>query len=131
LPPVFLSLSEVLEIHQDQINRYGGSPGIRDLRLLLSAIGTPSATYAGEFLHPDVVEMAAAYLFHLVRNHPFLDGNKRVGAVAALVFLDLNGWDFTAPPADLGEMVWSVARGDMGKAEVTVFLRQWVKKKQQ
>ena len=129
MPPVFLNLSEVLEIHQDQINRYGGSPGIRDLRLLLSAIGTPSATYGGEFLHGDVVEMAAAYLFHLVRNHPFLDGNKRVGAVAALVFLDLNGWDFTAPAEDLAEMVWSVARGGLGKAEVAVFLRRWAKKK--
>ena len=63
MTPVFLSLAEVLEIHQDQIDRYGGIPGIRDLRLLLSAIGTPAATYAGEFLHADVVEMAAACLF--------------------------------------------------------------------
>jgi death-on-curing protein len=123
--PVFLSLAEVLEIHQDQIDRYGGIPGIRDLRLLLSAIGTPAATYAGEFLHADVVEMAAACLFQLVRNHPFLDGNKRTGAVAALVFLDMNGWDFTAPADDLAETVWAVARGDMGKAEVAVFLRRW------
>ena len=125
MTPVFLSLAEVLEIHQDQIDRYGGIPGIRDLRLLLSAIGTPAATYAGEFLHADVVEMAAACLFHLVRNHPFLDGNKRTGAVAALVFLDMNGWDFTAPADDLAETVWAVARGDMGKAEVAVFLRRW------
>jgi death-on-curing protein len=129
LPPVFLSLVEVLEIHQDQIHRYGGIPGIRDLRLLLSAIGTPSATYAGEFLHPDVIEMAAAYLFHLVRNHPFLDGNKRVGAVAALVFLDLDGWDFTAPADDFAETVWAVARGEKGKSEVAVFLRHWTKKR--
>lgn len=127
MPPVFLTLAEVLEIHQDQIHRYGGTPGIRDLRLLLSAIGTPAATYAGEFLHADVVEMAAAYLFHLVRNHPFLDGNKRTGAVAALIFLDLSGWDFTAPADDLAETVWAVARGEMGKAEVAVFLHRWAR----
>ena len=87
----FLGLQEVLEIHRDQVTRYGGTAGIRDLDLLKSALGMPGATFNGEFLHTDVYEMAAAYLFHLVKNHPFLDGNKRVGAVAALVFLTLHG----------------------------------------
>ncbi|MEE4313596.1 MAG: type II toxin-antitoxin system death-on-curing family toxin, partial [Desulfofustis sp.] len=82
-------------------------------------------TYGGEFLHTDVYEMAAAYLFHLVKNHPFLDGNKRVGAVAALVFLLLNGHDLDAPEDDLAEMVLSVARGEIDKAEVAVFIRRW------
>ena len=121
----FLGLQEVLEIHRDQVTRYGGTAGIRDLDLLKSALGMPGATFNGEFLHTDVYEMAAAYLFHLVKNHPFVDGNKRVGAVAALVFLTLNGHDFQAPEDDLAETVLAVARGAIGKSEVTVFLRRW------
>lgn len=125
MEPKFLSLTEVLEIHQDQLVRYGGGAGIRDIELLKSALGMPAATYGGEYLHTDVYEMAAAYLFHLVKNHPFVDGNKRVGAVAALVFLSLNGYDFDAPEDDFAEMVLSVARGEIDKAEVAVFIRRW------
>ena len=72
----FLTLAEILEIHRDQISRYGGTSGIREMELLKSALGIPMATYRGKFLHTDVYEMAAAYLFHLVRDRPFLDGNK-------------------------------------------------------
>jgi death-on-curing protein len=121
----FLSLSEVLEIHSDQIARYGGMPGVRDLGLLQSALAMPSATFGGQFLHEDVYAMAAAYLFHLVQNHPFCDGNKRVGAVAALVFLLLNGRDFRAPEDDLAKMVLQVACGKADKAAVTRFVRKW------
>ena len=123
----FLSLTEVLAIHRDQVSRYGGTTGIRDIELLKSALGMPAATYGGEFLHTDVYEMAAAYLFHLVKNHPFVDGNKRVGAVTALVFLALNGYDFDAPEDDFAEMVLAVARGEIDKAEVAVFIRRWSK----
>src|SRR5437867_10279787 len=90
MAPTFLSLDEILEIHKDQIARYGGMAGIRDLGLLQSALAQPQATFGSQFLHADLIEMAAAYLFHIVQNHPFIDGNKRVGAVAALVFLQLN-----------------------------------------
>jgi len=83
---------------------------------------------SGEFLHTDVYEMAAAYLFHLVKNHPFLDGNKRVGAVAAIVFLALKGYDFDAPEDDLAEMMLAVARGELNKAEVAVFIRRGSRK---
>lgn len=127
MEPKFLSLTEVLEIHQDQLARYGGEAGIRDIELLKSALGMPAATYGGEFLHSDIYEMAAGYLFHLVKNHPFMDGNKRVGAVAALVFLSLNGYDFDAPEEDFAEMVLAVARGEFDKAEVAVFIRRWSK----
>ena len=82
--PTFLALEEVLALHADQIRRYGGRPGIRDLELLKSALGMPEASYCGAYLHPSAVEMAAAYLFHIVRNHPFVDGNQRVGLIAAL-----------------------------------------------
>ena len=125
MEPKFLSLTEVLDIHQDQLVRYGGGSGIRDIELLKSALGMPAATYGGEYLHTDLYEMAAAYLFHLVKNHPFVDGNKRVGAVAALVFLVLNGYDFDAPEDDFAEMVLAVARGEIDKAEVAVFIRRW------
>lgn len=83
------------------------------------------ATYGAEFLHTDLYAMAAAYLFHLVKNHPFIDGNKRVGAVAALIFLLLNGDDFDAPEDDLAELVLAVARGELDKAQVAVFFHRW------
>jgi len=127
MTPRFLSLPEVLSIHQDQIARYGGAPGIRDIDLLKSALGMPPATYGGEFLHTDIYEMAAGYLFHLAKNHPFVDGNKRVGAVAALVFLALNGFDFHAPEDAFAEIVLAVAQGEMNKAQVAVFIRNWSK----
>ena len=123
----FLSLAEVLAIHKDQITRYGGASGIRDIDLLKSALGMPPATYGGEFLHTDIFEMAAGYLFHLVKNHPFVDGNKRVGAVAALVFLDLNGFDFHASEDEFAEMVLAAARGEINKSQVAVFIRNWSK----
>jgi death-on-curing protein len=125
--PTFLSLAEVLEIHKDQVARYGGAPGIRDIELLKSAIGMPSATYGGQFLHTDIYEMAATYLFHLVKNHAFVDGNKRVGAVAALVFLALNGFDVEASEDDFAEMVLAVARGELDKADVAVFIRRFIR----
>ena len=125
MAPKFLSLAEVLEIHQDQIVRYSGASGIRDIELLKSALGIPPVTFGGEFMHTDLYEMAAACLFHLVKNHPFVDGNKRVGVVSGLVFLTLNGFDFTAPEDELSEMVLTVARGEMDKTQVAVFIRNW------
>jgi death-on-curing protein len=122
---IFLTLSEVLEIHQDQVARYGGSLGVRDLELLKSAPGMPAATFGGENLHTDIYEMAAGYLFHIVKNHPFIDGNKRVGAVAALVFLALNGYDFTMPQEKFADFVLLVAKGELAKADVALFIRKW------
>ena len=123
MTPTFLSLEEVVEIHRDQISRYGGSLGIRDAGLLQSALAQPMATFGGRFLHADLFEMAAAYLFHLVQNHPFLDGNKRVGAVAAIVFLLMNDQDIKATNAELEELVMNVACGKADKSAVTHFLR--------
>ena len=80
LNPIFLCLGEVVEIPRDQIERYGGSPGIRDLGLLQSALAMPAAGFGGRYLHTDLFEMSAAYLFHITQNHPFADGNKRTGA---------------------------------------------------
>jgi death-on-curing protein len=122
--PTFLTLDEVLALHADQIRRYGGAAGIRDLGLLRSAIAMPEATYEGAFLHPSLFEMAAAYLFHVARNHPFADGNKRTALVCALVFLGLNGLRLDAEPGALYELVDGVAAGRVDKSQVAVFLRE-------
>ena len=111
---IFLELDEVLEIHRDQIQRYGGLHGVRDTDLLESAITMPCAMFAGEYLHWDLFEMAAAYLFHIIRNHPFYDGNKRTGAVAAIVFLELNGIELKPE-----ESAFEVSSGSWQKAEST------------
>lgn len=121
--PVFLTLGEILEIHQDQIDRYGGISGIRDIRLLQSTIAIPAASYGGQFLHSDVFEMAAAYLFHISRNHPFVDGNKRTGAVAAMVSLALNGIELDAEEDEFEKIVQQVAEAKAGKETVATFLR--------
>jgi death on curing protein len=119
----FLSLADILLVHDDQVDLYGGSHGVRDLNLLDSALAQPQATFGGSFLHGDLFEMAAAYLFHIVQNHPFIDGNKRTGAVAALLFLDLNGIEIDAPKGSLYDLTLSVAKGQAGKAEVAEFFR--------
>ena len=120
----FLSFAEVLEIHQDQIVRYGGTSGARDMSLLKSALAMPPAAFDGCFLHGDIFEMAAAYLFHIVQNHPFVDGNKRVGAMAAIIFLALNNHEFDAPPGVLAEFVLALARGERTKTDAALFLRE-------
>jgi death-on-curing protein len=122
--PAFLTLDEIIAIHRDQIERYGGSIGVCDWGLLKSAIAMPAATFGGQFLHCDVYEMAAAYLFHIVQNHPFIDGNKRVGAVAADVFLALNDRFLAASEDGYAELVLSVARGEASKSAVAEFFRR-------
>jgi death-on-curing protein len=121
--PAFLTLDEIIAIHRDQIERCGGSPGVRDWALLKSAIAMSAATFGGQYLHSDLYEMAAAYLFHIVQNLPFLDGNKRVGAVAADVFLALNDVTLTASEDNFAEFVLSVARGDTAKSAAAEFFR--------
>jgi len=126
MSPVFLNLSEVLCIHRDQIERYGGEPGIRDLGLLQSALAMPGAGFEGRFLHNDLFEMAAAYLFHITRNPSFVDGNKRTGAVCALVFLELNDIEINAGEDALVEMVTAVAEGRTEKEAIADFFRRHV-----
>lgn len=124
MAPDFLTLADILAIHRDQIARYGGIEGVRDAGLLDSAVAMPRATFDGAYLHADLFELAAALLFHLTCNHPFMDGNKRVGAAAALVFLELNGQRVVASQEDLAELVLAVARGKCDKQEIAAFLRE-------
>lgn len=124
MDPLFLTLDEVLALHEDQIRRYGGSPGLRDLALLSSAVAMPRATFGGALLHESLIEMAAAYLYHLARNHPFIDGNKRAALSAALAFLWLNDHQLEAGEDELTDLVLGVAAGRASKAQVALFLEE-------
>ena len=124
MEPDFLWLEDALEIHQDQIQRYGGREGIRDVRLLASALAMPRAGIGNEYVHADLFEQAAAYLFHIVKNHPFVDGNKRVAAMAAFVFLKLNGITLQASNRAFERLVAAAAEGKADKAKITAFLRR-------
>lgn len=119
MEPVFLTLDDALEMHDEQIERYGGTHGIRDLPGLESALAVPQATFDGIWLHDSIPAMAAAYLFHLCQNHAFLDGNKRIGANAAITFLILNGWDLRMTEEELVNTVLGVASGVIGKRRLT------------
>ncbi len=121
--PHFLDKDEVLLIHADQIERYGGALGVRDNGLLESAIAQPQATFGGQWLHPTLFEMASAYLFHLVENHPFLDGNKRVGTAAAIVFLKINGLNIQVTDEEMTNFVLEIAQGRTNKSAIAEFLR--------
>ncbi len=118
----FLTLDEVLSLHADQVARYGGSALVRDVGLLESALAMPAASFGAELVHTSLEEQAAAYLFYLVKNHPFVDGNKRTGLVAMLVFLGLNGRRLEATADELTNLVLAVAAGRLSKADVAVFV---------
>ena len=119
----FLEVQDLLSLHADQVALYGGTHGVRDMGLLESAIAQPRATFGGEYLHKGLFEMAAAYLFHLVKNHPFFDGNKRTGAVASLAFLDINGVEIDAPEGSIYDLTIAVAVGHAGKTQIADFFR--------
>jgi death-on-curing protein len=119
MEPLFLTVDDILEIHAEQIELYGGMQGVRDVAGLESALHTPAATFGGDFLHPTIPAMAAAYLFHLCQNHPFLDGNKRAGANAAITFLLMNDWDLEFSDDELADVVLAVASGVKSKQALT------------
>ena len=122
--PLFLSFEDVIEIHADQIQRYSGGVGIRDVELLHSALGMPEAGFGDQYLHADLFEMAAAYLYHIVQNHPFIDGNKRAGAMAAFVFLKLNGLMLEADELAFETLILQAAQGQVGKDAIAEFFRE-------
>lgn len=126
MPVEFLGIEDVMHIHRNQIERYGGGLGVRDPGALESALAQPQATFSGKHLHADLFEMAAAYMYHIVQNHPFLDGNKRTGAVTALTFLDWNGINFRSDEEGLADITLRVASGRAGKQAVAAFFRTMV-----
>ena len=123
MPPLFLDLDHVLRTHRSVIAEYGGAEGVRDAGLLHSAVAMPQASFGGEYLHKDLFEMAAAYLYHIVQNHPFLDGNKRTGAATAIIFLAINGVELRADEDGLVALTLEVAQGLAGKQRIAEFFR--------
>lgn len=126
-PPRFLSLDNLLSMHHNTLALEGGALGVRDLALLESALMMPQQQFGGTWLHPDLAAMAAAYLYHLACNHAFIDGNKRVAAMAAFVFLEVNGVDLIAPPDELERTVLAVAAGSLAKGDLIEWMRAQTK----
>ena len=124
---VFLDVDDVIELHASQLELFGGGAGLRDQGLLESAVAQPQASFGGQLAHDGLFAMAAAYLFHLVSNHPFVDGNKRIGLLAALVFLDLNGVSIAHPTEALYELTMGVAEGRIDKAAIAAELERIAK----
>jgi death-on-curing protein len=113
--PFFLTVEDVEDIHAESLRRFGGSDGLRDRGLLESAAATPQAGFGGEYLHPTLLDMAAAYAFHLAENQPFVDGNKRMALGSALVFLQLNGLEVDDPDERLYDAMIGIARHALDK----------------
>lgn len=124
MKPDFLTVEDVLDIHAEQIEAYGGTAGIRDLGLLESAVAQPQQTFGGTYLHDGLFAMAAAYLFHISQNHAFEDGNKRTGLVAALVFLRINGIAISTGTELLYDLTIAVATGQIAKPGIAEELRR-------
>jgi death-on-curing protein len=124
--PLFLTLDEVLRLHEYQVEHFGGDRDILNPGLLESAIYQPAATFDGRFLHEDLAAMAAAYLYHIVKDHPFADGNKRTGAHAAIVFLEMNNVEAEYPVDEMEALTLGVAKGEVTKEQVIAFFRTLV-----
>jgi death-on-curing protein len=120
----YLSVEQVRALHADQLRLYGGATGLRDNGGLESAVARPAMTFGGEDLYEDLAGKAAALMHSLVLNHAFVDGNKRVGAHAAIVFVELNGQTFLATPGELVEMTLAVAEGKVAVEALTIWFRQ-------
>lgn len=120
----FLSVDEVLLFHDIQLDRFGGSAGLRDLGMLESAVAMPRAGFGGQYLHEDIFEMAAAYVFHIVMNHPFVDGNKRTGLHAGLVFLADHGLVLGMSDDELYDLVIGMCEGTVTKKALARALRE-------
>jgi len=124
--PAFLIVDHVLAIHHRMITEFGGEAGVRDRGLLESAVALPASRFEGKFLHDGIPAMAAAYLFHLCMNHPFVDGNKRTGLAVAEIFMLLNDRILDAANQELEELTLGVAGGEISKEETIAFFRRHV-----
>jgi death-on-curing protein len=120
----YLSVEQVRALHADQLRLYGGATGIRDKGLLESALARPAMTFGGEDLYEDLAAKAAALMHSLALNHPFIDGNKRVAAHAAILFVELNNQTFLATPGEVVEMTLAVATGRVAVEALAIWFRQ-------
>lgn len=120
----YIAFPELLKIHENIINTSGGAPGLRDLRALQSALMQPRLCFDQEELYPDVFSKAGALGFSLVMNHPFVDGNKRVGHAAMEIFLILNGYEISAGIDEQERIILNLASGKLTRREFTAWLKK-------
>ena len=120
--PLWIEERDTLVLHDHLLALHGGAAGIRDDALLKSALARPQQIYAYAD-SPDLIDLAAAYTVGIVRNHPFIDGNKRTGFVVGILFLELNGYRFSANEADAAQAVLALAAGTLEEASYAAFLR--------
>ena len=125
---VFIPKQIILYFHEQLIDLYGGTLGIRDESLLDSALEQPKAKFDGSYLHDSLAKMAAAYGFHICQNHPFIDGNKRLALVAMDTFLQMNGYEISASEKDVYAIMIKVASGKISKEELTGWLETYISK---
>jgi len=128
-PIIFLDVEDVLLLHADTIDTDGGSHGVRDHGLLDAAVAMPRQQFGGQYLHEDLSAMAAAYLFHIAQNHPFVDGNKRAAVMSALAFLRANDVEFSMAPQELEATTLKVAAGELSKDKLTKWMRGQIGKR--
>lgn len=119
--PIFLNIENILQAHDFSLARTGGAPGVRDMGLLQSALMMPKQQFGGEYLHEGFAGKAAAYLYHVAANHPFIDGNKRTATLAALSFLAVNGIKNLPDQDGLEKVTWAIADSSMTKLELTIW----------
>jgi len=121
-----LNVEIVQEIHTEAIARFGGLDGVREIALLESAVAAPLASFGGKSPYRDLAEVAAAYLYYLCRNHPFVDGNKRTALGVCIVFLRLNGVEPKVDGPEWEELVLAIAAGALDRGEATARLREFL-----
>lgn len=119
----YLTADQVMSFHDTLLENFGGLSGVRDKNLLYSALEAPKASFGGKEMYPSIYEKAAAYLYHLARNHPFNDGNKRTAYVAALAFMETNRAPIKFKISRLEQIVVDVAHGKISKEELTHFFK--------
>lgn len=124
----FLEFDEILAIHHDQIIRYGGSHGIRDLDPLISAVARPQASFASNDLYPDLFSKASALIHSLILNHPFIDGNKRTAVVATARFLFINGFILKMSKDELINLPVKIETKDLGLDKISKWLKKHSRK---
>ena len=124
--PIWVDARDALAIHTQLLMRHGGASGVRDEGLLESALARPRQQFA--YASPDIIDMATAYAAGIVKNHPFVDGNKRTGFVVGVLFLEMNGFDFTASEAEAAQAVLELAAGTIHETGFALFLRDHVKR---
>lgn len=119
----FIPKDVVLTVHADLLQRYGGQPGVRDIRLLDSALAQPKMTFGKKYVHKSIFDKTAAYGFHVCKNHPFIDGNKRVAFVLMDIFMQKNGWEIVSSEEEAYETMTNLASGKLTKSQLSNWLK--------